>query len=634
MSLPSIRTFLASLACLTWLAATVPAFAQTEDGVVVQQAPKKKKARKVEDGSLNDRVNRGMVSIVTSDDDTETVNDIARAMNEEGRMRVVPILGESAVANVRDLLYLRGVDAGILNADVLPYLRLTGDMPAAQRRVRYVTKLYDKTVFLITGPSGSSLAELAGKKVATAGKETDSGVTARTVLSLSKIDAELVATTTPKAVEGVLTGEYAAFIAVSRDAASLLRFIPDGSGLKIAPLPISTALSEIYAPRRLAAIEAPSLLPEEGIETLTVPALLAVFDWKQGGPRYAPVAGFAAKLIDQTANAASFENGRAWREMTPDVEIAGWRRFDAAAEEINATATARKSIARPAPGNDATAGGAVVAAVPAATIPQPVAAQPASAGLLRLVAGRRQPLVDDSQQGGGVVTEILTSGLEADGATGVQLTWSSDRTAELQGLAEGKTFDVGVAWPSSDCDAVSDLSEQSAMLCDQFLFSEPILQVLTVLFAKSDSGFKFADDKEIAGKSLCLPEGAEEADLNRNGRGWLKQQTVTVVRAPTLEACFKMVAARDADAVMASEIEGRTVLAHSGLSGEIEMLERPIATESLSAVVARTHPQAEAIITRLNAALAKVKANGAYYSLVDKHLVALWGGTGAAAATP
>ncbi len=167
-----------------------------------------------------------------------------------------------------------------------------------------------------------------------------------------------------------------------------------------------------------------------------------------------------------------------------------------------------------------------------------------------------------------------------------------------------------------------------------FVFAVSIWLWLTVLFAKSDSGFKFADDKEIAGKSLCLPEGAEEADLNRNGRGWLKQQTVTGVRAPTLEACFKMVAARDADAVMASEIEGRTVLAHSGLAGEIEMLDRPIATESLSAVVARTHPQAEVIIGRLNAALAKVKANGAYYSLVDKHLVALWGGTGAAAATP
>jgi polar amino acid transport system substrate-binding protein len=282
-------------------------------------------------------------------------------------------------------------------------------------------------------------------------------------------------------------------------------------------------------------------------------------------------------------------------------------------------------------GNDIT-GADVVAVAPAAAVPQPVAAQsPAPAGFLRVVAGRRQPLVDDSQQGGGVVTEILTSGLQSDGASGVQLTWSSDRSADLAGLNEGKTYDVGLAWPASDCDAVSDLSEQSAMLCDQFLFTEPILQVLTVLFAKSDSGFEFNEDGEIAGKSLCLPAGAEEAELNRGGRGWLKQQLVTVVRAPTLEACFKLVAARDADAVMASEIEGRTVLAASGLGGEIEMLERPIATESLSAVVARNHPQAEQIVSRLNSALARVKSNGAYYSLVDKHLVALWGN---ASATP
>jgi ABC-type amino acid transport substrate-binding protein len=76
---------------------------------------------------------------------------------------------------------------------------------------------------------------------------------------------------------------------------------------------------------------------------------------------------------------------------------------------------------------------------------------------------------------------------------------------------------------------------------------------------------------------------------------------------------------------MASEIEGRTALAVSGLSGEIDMLERPLATESLAAVVSKNHPNAGAVIERINAALAKVKANGGYYSLVDKHLVALWG---------
>ena len=233
--------------------------------------------------------------------------------------------------------------------------------------------------------------------------------------------------------------------------------------------------------------------------------------------------------------------------------------------------------------------------------------------------------MDDTQQGGGIVTEILTSGLAADGAAGVQLTWSSDRNTELSGLAEGKSYDAGLAWATSDCDNISELSEQSALLCDQFLFSDPILQVLTVLFSRTDASFTFTDDSEIAGKSICLPEGADEAELNRQGRGWLKQQTVTLVRAPSLQDCFKMVSARDADIVMASEIEGRTVLAASGLSAEIEMAERPLATESLATVVARTHPTADAIIARINVALAKVKANGGYYSLVDKHLVALWG---------
>jgi polar amino acid transport system substrate-binding protein len=489
--------------------------------------------------------------------------------------------------------------------------------------VRYVTQLYDKTVLLVVASSIAGIGDLQGKKIATAGETTDSGVTARTITTLAKIDAELVATTTPKAVEGLLTGEVSAFIAVERDAAALLRFIPDGSGLRIVPLPASTALSEIYGSRQVAAIEAPSLLPPEGVETLTVPTLLAVFDWKPGGTRYPAVARFVEKLVGHTAEAASFEDGRAWREIAPDAGISRWQRFQAALEAIERTATARKALPRPAV--DETVAAVTPTATGTLAATSLVTAQSPTVSLLRVVAGRRQPLVDDTQQGGGIVTEILTSGLAADGASGVELTWSADRDADLAGLLEGQTYDAGLAWPASDCDNISDLSEQSAMLCDQFLFSEPILQVLTVLFARNDSGFAFADDSEIAGKSICLPEGADEAELNRGGRGWLRQQIVTLFRAPTLEACFKMVAARDADAVMASEIEGRAALAASGVGGEVDMLERQLATESLTAVVAKNHPQAEAIVQRINAALTKVKANGGYYSLVDKYLVALWG---------
>lgn len=640
-----LRAIAASVACAAWLASgAAPSAAQSGETVQEEKPAKPAKKRKraaAEAGSLHERINRGMVSVVLLDEDEDPVNDIARALNEEGRMRIVSILGESAVANVRDLLYLRGVDAGILNADILPYLRITGELPAAQRRVRYVTKMFDKTVFLVVGPSIAGLQDLAGKKLATTGEAHDSGVSARTIITLSNLPAELVEMKMSRAVEGLLTGEVSGLIAVERDATALLRYIPEGSGLRIAPLPVTTALSEVYATRQVDALEAPSLLPPEGVQTLTVPAVLAVFDWKQGGTRYPAVADFVESLIAHTVDAASFEKGRAWREMTPDAEIAGWQRFAAAEESILATADQRKALPRPAddsavgiattqapalPAGTATA--SAIAPAPVETVATATLAATAAVaqpGILRLVASRRAPLIDDTQQGGGIVTEILTSGLAADGAAGVQLTWSSDRNTELNGLVEGRSYDAGLAWATSDCDNISELSEQSAVLCDQFLFSQPILQVLTVLFSRSDAGFAFADDSEIAGKSICLPEGADEAELNRQGRGWLKQQTVTLVRAPSLQDCFKMVSARDADIVMASEIEGRTALAASGLASEIEMAERPLATESLAAVVAKTHPSAEAVVARINDALVKVKANGGYYSLVDKHLVALWG---------
>ena len=53
------------------------------------------------------------------------------------------------MANVRDLLQLKGVDFAVLNSDIFPFLQQTRQYPNAQKQIRYVTHIYSQKVYLL-----------------------------------------------------------------------------------------------------------------------------------------------------------------------------------------------------------------------------------------------------------------------------------------------------------------------------------------------------------------------------------------------------------------------------------------------------------------------------------------------------
>ena len=69
--------------------------------------------------------------------------DLMTVLDDGERMRVLPVLGRGSVQNAADILDLRGVDVGIVQSDVLAYLRRARLLPGVERRLHYITKLYD-----------------------------------------------------------------------------------------------------------------------------------------------------------------------------------------------------------------------------------------------------------------------------------------------------------------------------------------------------------------------------------------------------------------------------------------------------------------------------------------------------------
>ena len=68
--------------------------------------------------------------------------EIARNLNDGNELRVLPMVTPGATDNVRDLLYLKGVDVAITATDVFDHFRTVEKISNIERRVNYITGLY------------------------------------------------------------------------------------------------------------------------------------------------------------------------------------------------------------------------------------------------------------------------------------------------------------------------------------------------------------------------------------------------------------------------------------------------------------------------------------------------------------
>ena len=107
--------------------------------------------------------------------------DLASVLDDDGKLRVLPITGRGSVQSVADILFLKGVDLGIVRADTLDYLEKKGFANDIKKRFTYVTKLYNEEMHVIASKSIRSFRDLEGKTVSVDLPNGGTFVTALTV---------------------------------------------------------------------------------------------------------------------------------------------------------------------------------------------------------------------------------------------------------------------------------------------------------------------------------------------------------------------------------------------------------------------------------------------------------------------
>jgi TRAP transporter TAXI family solute receptor len=259
---------------------------------------------------------------------------------DDGTLRVLPVIGKGSLQNLSDILYLRGIDIGFVQADALTYAKQHNLFPGLAQSIRYIAKLYDEEVHVLARKDIASIEDLNGQQVNVDVSGSGSAMTAEIVLDALGIKPKLEHQKQIDAVEALKRGEIAAVIQVAGAPVPLFARLPNDTGLHLLPIELNQALAQTYLPDRLTHDNYPALVPADTtVQTLAVGDVMAVFAWSPHSERYAKVARFVDAFFGKFDQFLQPPRHPKWREVNLTAEVPGWTRFQAAQDWLAQHAT-------------------------------------------------------------------------------------------------------------------------------------------------------------------------------------------------------------------------------------------------------------------------------------------------------
>ena len=280
-----------------------------------------------------DRLNANTTTVITGTIGGTYVQfgaDLASVLDDGDQLRVLPIVGRGSVQSIADILFLKGVDLGIIRADTLDYLEKKGYASNIKRQFAYITKLYNEEMHVVAPKTIRKLSDLEGKTVSVDLPNGGTFVTAITIFERLGIKAHFVFVEQRIAYEKLRKGEIDALVAVQGAPSKFITQIKDDS-LHFVPIDFAGPLQADYLPSQLKSEDYPALIPAgERVDTIAVPAILAAYNWTPGTDRYRKVEHFVQTFFEKFKEFQQPPFHPKWKEVVLSAPLKGWARFPAA----------------------------------------------------------------------------------------------------------------------------------------------------------------------------------------------------------------------------------------------------------------------------------------------------------------
>jgi uncharacterized protein len=277
----------------------------------------------------------GLISGSPNSDDTylRMAYDLAEVLNDGDNLRILPIVGIGGSRNIRDVRYLKGVDIGLTQTNILNNFRRSNErMGQVDDKIVYIAKLFNEETHLIARPNISSLAQLQGLKVNLDAKGSGTSYTMRDVFKNLEIEIEEVNVSQSEAFEKIKSGEIAATVLIAGKPVQSVAKLKLSDGLHFVPLPYPKQLIADYLPTTLTHEDYPEMIPSgESVDTIAVGAVLIAYKWpKKNVDRYGRVQRFVEAFFSKIADFQKPPRDLKWREVNIAATLPGWTRFEAA----------------------------------------------------------------------------------------------------------------------------------------------------------------------------------------------------------------------------------------------------------------------------------------------------------------
>ncbi|MET0219147.1 MAG: TAXI family TRAP transporter solute-binding subunit [Tardiphaga sp.] len=291
----------------------------------------------VDNKGLKDRLNANTVTVVLGPLGGTYLNigaDLATVLDDGDNLRVLPVVGKGSVKSIADILFLRGVDLGIVRADTLDYLERKGYTGNIKRQFTYITKLYNEEVHVVAGKNVRTLRDLEGKRVAIDLPDGGTFITANTIFERLGIHPIVSHMEQRLAQEKLKKGELDAFVAVQGTPS---RAVAQMTGdFHLVPIDYVGPLQADYFPSVLKAEDYPTLIPAgQQIDTISVAAILAGYNWPDKTERYRKMEHFVQIFFDKFTQLQQPPFHPKWKEVTLGAPLKGWERFKPAQEWLD-----------------------------------------------------------------------------------------------------------------------------------------------------------------------------------------------------------------------------------------------------------------------------------------------------------
>jgi TRAP transporter TAXI family solute receptor len=262
--------------------------------------------------------------------------DLASVLDDGNKLRVLSIVGRGSVQSIADVLFLQGVDLGIVRSDTLDYLEKKGFAKDIKKQFAYVTKLYNEEMHVIAPKSIRSLRDLEGKKVSVDLPNGGTFVTATIVFERLGIRPNFVYIEQRIALEKLRTGAIDAVIAVQGKPSKAVTQVKDDK-LHLVPVEYDKSLQGDYLPATLSAKDYPNLISEQEqqVDTIAVPAVLAAYNWAPNTDRYRKLTQFVDAFFTKFPTFQNPPFHPKWKEVSLSAPLPGWQRLPSAKQWLD-----------------------------------------------------------------------------------------------------------------------------------------------------------------------------------------------------------------------------------------------------------------------------------------------------------